>query len=69
MSNIDIRCRGCQGKCYKNLGYDNDKGILISCPCENCLVKAICTTTCKAFEEFLLEKKSVIKIVLGRQGG
>lgn len=58
MSNImDKLCDGClMHEKYKVNPFSNTKcdGYIvkdIGCPCINCLIKMICTTTCKEIEE------------------
>ena len=56
-NNIDDRCKGCL--MYENYKRDPDKYNRcvgnqlrdIGCPCQNCLIKMMCTTTCSEIEE------------------
>lgn len=52
---IDKSCEGCivledSGQCYMiNLGREKD------CPCRICLIKVMCNTTCKEYDEYKCE--------------
>jgi hypothetical protein len=56
------KCLGCANEFKAYECTYSTKGILINCPCANCLIKPACTKSCVAFIDLYFKSKNRLEV-------